>query len=666
MKTSGKTMGHVRRTAPLLLCRIVQGIIMSTSSASGAEVEPRDGVLAGYLTIRHDTVPDAYNAGFSMYVPVWPLVGEYPGNRFQTGLFGTWMFAHNDRKLEGRKMYSDIEGGLGWWRDTRFATTTPKFIMGGVALNFVAWANGPGAGKGRNWSRPRGKYGVAQLSPNLLWPPDGVNLKQGARGELLGYGYMPLPLADAKSRTAGEDIPTGGNCWTLFLNSRNFKGPVAFFLPYFFSRPSLDDPEMAGMFLDSRPSAANRSMAMETQYIPAATATGRDGRTYARIASTSFPCSDDGCSVCVHRVVSYGPKALADDVKAWFEGGDAPSGRAEAEGEWVTTFPGEGHSSWRLFDPRTPKEERSPLDWESLASVDVSDPHSFRYRWNPEHIDMNRSRQTGLVTLPECYRLEEGDDGQKRWVPVKGDDVPDDTGLKDARFAPATRRIHAPYVTPDDEDSCWKSPGPAAGPFQAEVGDGTTVTYYWYRFADQPALLNADMTDEEREKMQRRVEMIHENWRKEDEYLASPTFGKLAEIDPALVVTPPPGLEIGYVPIVTRQGIMTEKDYEFDDLEEAMEFIAECIQYDDIDSLVMATRTSDEGAPPLKANPHIFDMLKERHGRLSYAELTKGQDFPEDATEFSVGGQGEKTGHVRIDFEKKGRRWRLRGIRDCR
>jgi hypothetical protein len=30
-------------------------------------------------------------------------------------------------------------------------------------------------------------------------------------------------------------------------------------------------------------------------------------------------------------------------------------------------------------------------------------------------------------------------------------------------------------------------------------------------------------------------------------------FGKLARLDPALLVTPPKGLEVGYVPIVTRQ-----------------------------------------------------------------------------------------------------------------
>ena len=41
--------------------------------------------------------------------------------------------------------------------------------------------------------------------------------------------------------------------------------------------------------------------------------------------------------------------------------------------------------------------------------------------------------------------------------------------------------------------------------------------------------------------------------KKDRDYLAPPAFGKLAELDPALIVTPPPGLEAGYVPIVTRQ-----------------------------------------------------------------------------------------------------------------
>jgi hypothetical protein len=136
---------------------------------------------------------------------------------------------------------------------------------------------------------------------------------------------------------------------------------------------------------------------------------------------------------------------------------------------------------------------------------------------------------------------------------VRAEDVPAENGLVKFRFERPAEGRPEPYVTPDDAASCWKKPGPAAGPFQAQLGDGSVVTYYFYRFADQPALLNADMTDEEREAMQARVEKLHRNWKKDRDYLAPPATGKLADLDPALIVTPPPGLEAGYVPIVTRQ-----------------------------------------------------------------------------------------------------------------
>jgi len=75
------------------------------------------------------------------------------------------------------------------------------------------------------------------------------------------------------------------------------------------------------------------------------------------------------------------------------------------------------------------------------------------------------------------------------------------------------------------------------------------ATYYWYRFADQPALLNADMTAAERENLQKRAEMLDQGPR----LPSPPTVGKLTDLDPAVIVTPPKGLEIVYVPIVTRQ-----------------------------------------------------------------------------------------------------------------
>jgi hypothetical protein len=520
--------------------------------AGSASDGVQTGEMAGYLLVPHEKVEETYNAGFSIYAAAWPLLRAYPGHRFQTGLFGTWMFAQYEGPAP-EKMYSDIEGGLGWWRDTRFATETPKFIMGGVAPNFVEWANGPGAGKGRNWDNPKGQYGVAQLSPWLVWPPDGLNLKQGTCGQLFGYGYLALPLTEPKSATAGRKVPTGNHCWTLFLNTRNFKGPVAFFTPYFWSHTTVDDPRLAGMLLDSRWARPNRALQMETQYIPAVQAADAKGQTYARIAPTSFPRGPQGDSLVLHHAAVYNNQALWDAVQAWFAGGPPASGAIDPAGAALYTFPGKGGATWRIYTSSVPKEERASVAWTTFATPIAPDPGSFGYRWNEQLVTRRNSQDGSLVTLPEYYRLVTEGNDKSQWMPVLPQDVPAETGLAAVSFPRPVEDRPEPYVTPDDPQSCWKKPGPVAGPFQAHLGDGSVVTYYWYRFADQPALLNADLTEQERESLQARVEKIHRNWTKDREYLAPPAIGELAEIDPALIVTPPEGLEAGYVPIATRQ-----------------------------------------------------------------------------------------------------------------
>ena len=104
-----------------------------------------------------------------------------------------------------------------------------------------------------------------------------------------------------------------------------------------------------------------------------------------------------------------------------------------------------------------------------------------------------------------------------------------------------------------DPDGPWLNPGPVAGPFQVTIGDGSTLTYYWYRFVDQPAIVQADLPPDQRQMLQQRAELIHIYWKKDSEYLTPPTTGSLVSIDPGLIIEPPVGLEVGYVAIVTRQ-----------------------------------------------------------------------------------------------------------------
>jgi hypothetical protein len=545
----------MNRTTARSLVTFAAALTMALpTTAFPAEIQKAE--MSGYLLVSTDKVPDAYNAGFSLYAAAWPLLQHYPGHRFQTGLFGTWMHAQYEGKPPA-DLYSDIEGGLGWWRDTRFPTETPKFIMGGVAVNFKEIANGPAHGRG-TWDKPQGLYGVAQLSPWLLFPIDGLNLKQGTCGDLFGYGYLPLPLTTAKPTTGGKKVATGDNCWTLFLSTKNFKGPVCFFTPYFWSHSAELNPDYAGKLLDSRPSASNKPFQMETQYVPGALSVGKRGESYARVAPTSFPMGPDGNTVVLHRLTSYNKKALWDGVKAWFEGGSAVSGAINPDGAYVQTFRPEGGSTWKIYAEKAPKENQVTMAWSSFASPIVPDPATYGYKWNKQLVRKVAAFGGPRVVLPEYFHL--GSDGKKnQWLAAKSAEVPARSGLAKLRFDRPKEKAPEPYDTPTGPESSFKKPGPVAGPFQAHLGDGSVVTYYWYRFADQPALLNADLTEEEREKMQAKVEKLHRDWTKDRDYLAPPTVGKLANLDPAQLVTPPKGLEIGYVPIATRQELDTAR-----------------------------------------------------------------------------------------------------------
>ena len=524
-------------------------LLLAPPFSNGAAT-PQKAEMAGYLLVATDKVPATYNAGFSLYAAVWPLLQHYPGHRFQTGLFGTWMHAQFEGKAPAN-LYSDIEGGLGWWRDTRFPTETPKFIMGGVAVNFKEIANGPAHGRGI-WDKPQGLYGVAQLSPWLLFPIDGLNLKQGTCGELFGYGYLPLPLTAAKATTGGRNIPTGDNCWTLFLGTNNFKGPVCFFTPYFWSHSAELNPAYAGLLLDSRPSVPNKPFQMETQYVPGAISVTPSGETYAHVAPISFPVGQDGNTVVLHRLTSYNREALWEGVKAWFGGGAPASGAINPAGAFIQTFRPNGGATWRIYPEGTPKEKKVAIAWSSFATPITTDPATYGYKWNAQLVEKVFTDNGVRVQLPEYFHLV--NDGKKElWAVSNADDVPTDCGLKTAAFTRPREKAPEPYDTPETPESAFKKPGPVAGPFKIHLGDGSVVTYYWYRFADQPALLHADLTKDEREKMQVKVEKMHRIWTKDRDYLSPPTVGKLADLDPAQIVIPPTGLEIGYVPIATRQ-----------------------------------------------------------------------------------------------------------------
>lgn len=509
----------------------------------------------GFTWINIENISDqTFGAGYTLYSAAWPIFENYPGPAdFQMGLAGCWLTTQRTGN-EPDQFYTTIEGGLGWWLDTRFGTKVPKFIMGGVSHNFHAWANGPGAGASsmlpngqRDWSTVRGKLGVAQLSNRLLWAPDGLNMAQSLNGEMLGYGYTPLPLTDVLEQTNGVDIETGNQCWTLFLNATNFKGPATFFLPTFWTEPVVLDPSLEGLFLDTRPSNPNIGFGIEHALSPAVMSQDGDGNRYAKIERLQFPASDEDNSMILNQISVYSPNALWNDMLSWFDGGEVVSPESMQSGTYSASFIDNGGF---MAGEIVGDGLEYGIDLDYIDNIQLNEKiMGFEY-------DLNTvAKRDGMFILPEYFRLE----ADNVWRNITEDAVPSSTNLLNTEV-PLSPRTEITYLTPlepdcqwQDPNGPWNKPGPSAGPFTADLGDGSTVTYYWYRFVDQPAIIHANLPEDVRANLQERVELIHSNWRHTDEYMAPPEIGNLATLDPAAIVKPPAGLEIGYVPIVTRQ-----------------------------------------------------------------------------------------------------------------
>ncbi|HLO97266.1 MAG TPA: hypothetical protein VK171_01615, partial [Fimbriimonas sp.] len=174
---------------------------------------------------------------------------------------------------------------------------------------------------------------------------------------------------------------------------------------------------------------------------------------------------------------------------------------------------------------------------ENSFDTKIFDGNRWGLQWKPE-------ADSAPGNFPQYYKHE----GDQRKV-VKASDVPKETNLGSAEFnlAPAG----APYTSPTK--GAWATPGPKRGPFKVKLTDGSIVTYSWYRFVDQPSFQQYKWSTAKKQKLQALVEKIHRSWKHTRDYMAPPSSGTLVSLDPALLVTPPKGMEVGFVPIVTGQ-----------------------------------------------------------------------------------------------------------------
>ena len=512
------------------------------------QVEAHDNGLHGYIGYDAARPParSAYSAGMGFYSAVWPLI-DAPIADFQIGLAGAWITPDNsddkdtplapvgtlardhwpERGPTYEAVFQTVEGGLGYWAGNHFRYGPPKFSMNATPQCYDYEIGSPGWSLFySNQALPDNRLGIAQLSNRLLIPPDALPFQGNPNGRFLGYTWMALPFTES---VAGEP-PTGDRAWTCFLSAANFKGPIAYYIPETWSKIGklFNYPYIYGRGLDTRPGNMGGG-AMEINTVPCFQSRDARGVVYTKLPTLQFPVDDQGRTLLVQDVTYYSKAALYDAFKAWRDGGPPCSGRFDAKGAWTSAL-----------TTRTPRFDQ---DGKKISGVDkVFNTKVFEDNvWGLEWFN---GAKNAMGRFPQYFKHA----GEER-IAVSAAEVPAETRLQAREFKRAGQG--QPYTSP--AEGAWAKPGPARGPFTVNLADGSTVTYCWYRFVDQPSFQQYAWSEEKKAKLQAFVEKIHVHWPIDRDYMAPLRRGSLAALDPALLVTPPKGLEAGYVPIVVHQ-----------------------------------------------------------------------------------------------------------------
>jgi hypothetical protein len=497
--------------------------------------------LYGYIGYTVSSNPSDFRAGVSFYTAVWELV-DLEIHGFQIGLPGTWIIPDNrdnttialcppgtlastwpERGPTFQDVFQTLEGGLGYWALNKFSYGPPKFSMNATSQCYDFEIASPG------WSffyndaaLPDDRLGIAQLSNRLLIPPDGITFEGSPDIQFMGYSYMALPFTDPYVLA----VTTGDQSWTCFINTYNFKGPIAYYLPETWSRLSETYPVIEGRGLDSRAGIIHGG-AMEINRVPHYEARDSTGTRYVKIPQLRFPVNEDGDAILVQDLNFYSKDALYNQFLAWRNGGIAPSGKFS---------PGGTFSPGIYANLPSLKQLEKPIVGLEQIFTPFAESSLFGLNWNTTDYKNGE--------FPQYFKVQNGST-----VPVKNDEVPVETKLKEAKFP--LKENKPAYTSPSG--GSWGTPGPSSDDHHVILNDGSRVTYRWYKFIDQPVFQQYSWTDEKKASLQALVEKIHAEWSIHDDYIPSPTTGDLISLDYNLIVHPPEGMEVGYVPIVVRQ-----------------------------------------------------------------------------------------------------------------
>lgn len=497
--------------------------------------------LHGYANAYIKPPPEDYRYGFSVYTAINKIPNGTIDN-LQYG-WGTWIMPNNRNTTfslcpEGTRMnkiaperwfdvYQTIEGGPGQWLSSHFPTNHTKFRMNSTPDCYNNEISTPAYSF---YGSPTELTGIAQISNTLLLPPDGINFDlEDKNSALFGYGYFALPLLP---KFIDENYFNVGNqSLTLIVNSLNFKGPIAFYVPSIYTLINKLDSKINGTGFDTKEFYAP-SIALEVNTVPSWTSIDNSGTIYRKVPPITFPItSNSNTSLVFTDLTNYSKQAIWNQFENYYTNNLIPT-KIDYLGSKTATI-----SSTNFNLDMSDFSEKIQLN------------NSIRLTSRINSTGNTEILFTGLSsdsTLPQYYKKI-----GSSWTPINSSDLPKSTLLANLEFSTLQNKNISDLST--DSKSKWSSENWSAGPFEVKLNDGSTVKYVWYKFINQPAISKLNISSESKMKVQELVENMHKQYSDNSLTIAPPSTGALVKIDPNLLVKPPLGLEFGYVPIAIGQ-----------------------------------------------------------------------------------------------------------------
>ena len=493
-------------------------------------------------------------------------------------------------------LYQTMEGGTGYWNN-QLPTSAPKWRINAVTGCYKTETASP------LWSFYGNKLtcdnlGVIPVSNRLLIAPDGIAFQSEG---MLGQAWVDTPLG----WTSDADASSGRRFWSLVLDTANFKGPVGYLLPEYWSSTTHSkwQDSTSGSFHPSS-DFGNSGMntgggAFEWHTIPVV---GSQGATASdrtiRIPQMRMGLNDEQQTAATttttekkkkRTVLMTGfkswkntPASLRDPLEAVLSG-SATSSPANADWEAAlmpatagTTHscPGSKNEKLKLsFEGKqldfggtivTAQEGAAcvaAVNWaESNANADCSSgTHcSFKtaYQVTEETIVKDQAAGTLTVVPGELKPLSAEPSALQAAGSFPG------AGSKTYdRKDPASQLCGAVAAVPAASSSAAAAAASANTLWCRQSKAGDWMGWRWYKFTEQPGFQRLNLPSDKKAFVQARVERLHRATAPKaplNEWLKAPTDGSLpplVEVDVSSIVAPPCGLEYGYVPVVVYQAM---------------------------------------------------------------------------------------------------------------